>query len=78
MATAAGKGKAPPLLRVKVGQGNAIDGLNVLLLRMCVGEHAEFAIEAAAAYGAKGVPELNIKPHTNLVMEVILEAIEYN
>jgi len=63
------KGKAVPL-KVQVGKGKVVRGLDEALTQISKGEKAKVVIPAEHGYGKKGKPDAKIPPNANLTFEV--------
>jgi FKBP-type peptidyl-prolyl cis-trans isomerase len=58
-------------IRFTVGMGNVVEGWDMALMTMCLGEKADIFLSSQYAFGSEGRPP-KIKPDTNVIFNVEL------
>ncbi len=62
-------------LTIELGKGQVIQGVDLGMQGMCIGEHREIIVPSHLGYGDRGAPP-TIPPFSTLVFEVVMVQIE--
>jgi len=59
---------------IQLGAGEVVEGLEEVILKMCVGDEVIAFIPSNLAYGEKGLGNM-VPPNSNLVVQIVLKSI---